>query len=122
MRPGLCPLLTGCSSSLSLQILVSLPFEREGGATPVITPLIIPNNLQKNQPSLLDLTATILDLYAVAKYMVGQEASAVTRELVFPVFGTFGASLCLNLLSVLPHTQTDAFAGGNSRKFWEQSS
>lgn len=90
VHPGLCLLFCCCSSSFSLLILVSLPFEREGGATPVITPLIIPNNLQKNQPSLLDLTATILDLYAVAKYMVRQEALALTRELVSPCSAHLG--------------------------------
>lgn len=51
----------------SNHILVSLlcAFEEEGGAAIVIRPLIIENNSrEKNQPTLLNLTATILDLYA----------------------------------------------------------
>lgn len=51
----------------SYHILVSLlcAFEEEGRSPIVIKPLIIENNSQKNQPTLLNLTATILDLYAV---------------------------------------------------------
>lgn len=37
----------------------------DGGVAIVIRPLIIENNSQKNQPTLLNVTAPILDLYAV---------------------------------------------------------
>lgn len=51
----------------SNHILVSLlcAFKEGGGAAIVIRPLITENNSQKSQPTLLDLTATLLDLYAV---------------------------------------------------------
>lgn len=50
----------------SNRILVSLlcAFEEEGGPAIVIRPLIIVNNSQKNQPTLLNLTTATLALYA----------------------------------------------------------
>lgn len=58
------PLLSHLPPSNLILVSLLCAFEEEGGAATVIRPLIIENNSQKNQPTLLILTASILDLYA----------------------------------------------------------